>query len=59
MVIVKLVPILLENLELYGTIWVFAGASFIGLLFTIFVVRETKGTNLDLLEETPNKERVC
>lgn len=43
-------PILLENLDLDGTMWMFATVSVLGLFFTIFVVTETKGKNLDVLE---------
>lgn len=50
-VTLRLMPMLLQSLQLYGCMWLFAGVSVVGLVFTIFVVKETKGKNLDVLEE--------
>lgn len=48
----KSFPILLINFELYGCMSLFATVSVLGFLFTFFVVEETKGINLDVLEES-------
>lgn len=50
MIIMLLTPILVQHIDLYGSLWLFAFVSAVGLIFTIFVVKETKGNNLDLLE---------
>lgn len=47
--IFKLFPYFLKMLELYGCMWLFAGVTLFGLLFSVFVVKETKGKNLDVL----------
>lgn len=39
-------PILVDTLELYGCVWLFAGICFAGNLFIILVVSETNGKNL-------------
>lgn len=46
-------PVLLANFDLYGCMFMFAMVSLVGLVFTIFVVKETKGKNLDVLELKP------
>ena len=38
-------------LNVYGSIWYFAGLTFLGMLFMIFFVRETKGLT-DLEKKT-------
>ena len=30
-------------LQVYGSIWIFAGSSFVGFLFCLFFIRETRG----------------
>lgn len=47
----RLMPLLLDTLDLYGSMWLLASVSVVGLLFTIIIVKETKGKNLDLLDE--------
>jgi SP family facilitated glucose transporter-like MFS transporter 8 len=37
------------------TFWFFGGASFLGILFTIFIVPETKGKSLAEIEESLNR----
>lgn len=49
--VLSLFPIMLTSIELYGCIWFFSSMATFGLLFTIFVVKETKGKNLDVLDE--------
>lgn len=51
-VMLRLMPVILHSLQLHGCMWLFAGVSVVGLIFTIAVVKETKGKNLDVLEET-------
>lgn len=41
-------------LEVHGIMFLFACVISIGLVFTIFLVRETKGVNLDILEINGN-----
>lgn len=48
----KCFPILLINCDLYGCMALFATVSVLGFLFTLFIVEETKGINLDVLEES-------
>lgn len=43
----KTFPILLKNLNLYGVSWMCAGVCFYGILFSIFILEETKGKNLN------------
>lgn len=43
----KTFPILLQNLNLYGVSWICAGVCFYGILFSIFILEETKGKNLN------------
>lgn len=40
-----------SGLKVYGTIWYFAGLTFLGLLFVLFIMRETKGLT-DLEKKT-------
>lgn len=51
----RLMPVLLDHLDLYGSMWMFATVAMIGLVFTIIVVKETKGKNLDVFEVKPTK----
>lgn len=46
----KIMPTMLDELHLYGCMFIFAGVIFVGFVFTVFVVTETKGLNLDCLE---------
>lgn len=50
-IMLRMMPILLHSFQLYGCMWIFAGVSFVGLVFTVFVVEETKGKNLDVYED--------
>lgn len=49
-IILKIFPIMLFALDVYGSMLLFACVLIVGILFTIFVVRETKGVKLDVLE---------
>lgn len=49
--VLKVFPIMLASIELYGCMWFFSCMATLGFLFTIFVVKETKGKNLDVLDE--------
>lgn len=50
--ILKIFPFMLATMELHGCMWFFGGIVTFGLLFTLIVVKETKGKNLDVLEES-------
>lgn len=55
-VILKIFPTILITLEVDGTMLLFACVLIVGCIFTIFVVPETKGVNLDALEVDNNME---
>ena len=40
-----------SSLKAYGSIWIFAACTFIGFLFIIFVMKETRGLT-DLQKKT-------
>lgn len=46
----KAFPILQEQIGLYGCMWMFSTVAVLGLVFTSIMVQETKGKNLDTLE---------
>lgn len=46
-----LFPIMLEKFDLFGCMWFFAMVAFLGFVFILFFVEETKGKNLDQLDE--------
>lgn len=46
-----LFPMMLDKFDIFGCMWFFAMVAFLGFLFILFVVEETKGKNLDQLEE--------
>lgn len=46
----KLFPLLANTIQIYGCMAIFAAFALFGLFFTIFVIKETKGKNLDTLE---------
>lgn len=43
-------PLMLDTFELHGCMWLFACASSAGFVYTLLVVKETKGINLDQLQ---------
>ncbi|XP_055304889.1 facilitated trehalose transporter Tret1-like isoform X2 [Sitodiplosis mosellana] len=43
----KTFPILMHSVHLYGVSWICAGVCFYGILFSIFILKETKGKNLN------------
>lgn len=47
-------PVMLATFELYGCMWFFAAVSVAGFVFTLIVVEETKGKNLDQLQNNLN-----
>lgn len=49
-----LFPWLMDLIGLAACLYGFACVSFAGLMFTLFVVQETKGKNLDQLEDHDN-----
>lgn len=44
----KIYPIISDAAGLHVTLWIFAGNSLLGLLFSIFVLRETKGKSINV-----------
>lgn len=54
-IMLRLMPLLLDQLQLYGCMWLFAVVCTVGLVFTVVVVKETRGINLDVLE-VPSSE---
>lgn len=48
----KTFPLLMVSISLYGCLWMFACVSIFGIVFTVFAVTETKGSNLDTIEQT-------
>lgn len=48
---VKIFPILLEIVDIDGTLMIFGIASFWGAIFVLFVMEETSGQSLDDIEE--------
>lgn len=50
-IVVKFFPLLIQIIHLYGCMFVFAGSCFVGLLYIILFMEETKGKNLDQLKQ--------
>lgn len=49
-IMLRFFPVMLETFRLYGCMWIFACVSSAGFVFTLLVVQETKGMNLDQLQ---------
>lgn len=47
----------MDTISLYGCLWMFACVSIFGIVFTLFAVTETKGSNLDTIEQ-PNTNQL-
>lgn len=56
-IMVKLFPSMLLALELHGCMFLFAFVSVLGIIFTKFVVPETKGRNLDVLDSCTDQQK--
>lgn len=54
-IMLKIFPSMLVALDLYGCMFVFAFVNVLGILFVKFIVPETKGRNLDVLEGPENE----
>lgn len=51
----KMFPILMHELQLSGVAWICAGVCFYGILFSVFILEETKGKNLnESVPKTPS-----
>lgn len=48
-------PYLMSYLNLHGCMFLFSAVALFGVFYTIFVVPETKGKNLDVLESVERK----
>ncbi|XP_058816625.1 uncharacterized protein LOC131679891 [Topomyia yanbarensis] len=58
-IMVKAFPILLENIQIHGTVWISTAVCIVAVLIIVFLVPETKGKNLVLEEENnSSKSRV-
>lgn len=49
-IMLMIFPYLMHYLQLHGCMFLFAAVSAFGLVYTIYVVPETRGKNLDNLE---------
>lgn len=54
----KVFPILLVSIQLYGCMWIFAIICFAGAIFILLIVPETKGKNL-IVADTEDKAAVA
>ncbi|EDS32411.1 sugar transporter [Culex quinquefasciatus] len=50
-IVLKLFPTLMEQIDVYGTMWVLALICALATFFIIFVIPETKGKNLTVVKE--------
>lgn len=48
--VVKIFPLLSDSLGLYSCLWFFSGTNLVGLLFSIFILKETKGTDINIMK---------
>lgn len=55
-IMLMIFPYLLFYLDLHGCMFLFAGVSTIGVFYTIKIVPETRGKNLDSLELQEKRE---
>lgn len=55
-IMLRLMPLLLDELHMYGSMWLFAAVCLVGLVFTLAVVEETNGLNLDVLETDARRD---
>lgn len=54
----KTFPLMLACIGLHGCMFVYASVAAFGMVFTVFVMDETKGRNLDVLEVVEAKDKV-
>lgn len=47
----KLFPVIIDSFGLYVAMWICCGVCVLGVAFSIFILKETKGKNLNTLEE--------
>ncbi|ETN57863.1 sugar transporter [Anopheles darlingi] len=47
-VLVKLYPILMESIQIHGTVWISSGVCAVSVFVIIFLIPETKGKNLNI-----------
>lgn len=52
-IMLSLFPYMLDWIGLYGCMFTFASVSSLAFVFTIFVVKETNGINLDQVAKDP------
>uniref|UniRef100_A0A8W7PFV3 Major facilitator superfamily (MFS) profile domain-containing protein n=1 Tax=Anopheles coluzzii TaxID=1518534 RepID=A0A8W7PFV3_ANOCL len=51
-VTVKLYPIMMVNIHIYGTVWISSGVCAIAVVIIIFLIPETKGKNLNVQSDS-------
>uniref|UniRef100_A0AAG5DB31 Major facilitator superfamily (MFS) profile domain-containing protein n=1 Tax=Anopheles atroparvus TaxID=41427 RepID=A0AAG5DB31_ANOAO len=51
-VCVKLYPIMMETIHIYGTVWISSGVCAVAVVIIIFWIPETKGKNLNVQSES-------
>lgn len=56
---VKIFPILLEIVDIHGSLMIFGIASIAGAIFVLFVMEETSGQSLDDIEEENKTTMEC
>lgn len=47
----KTFPVLVSSLGLYSVMYIFGGVCVFGVIFGVFILTETKGKNLNKLDE--------
>ncbi len=57
-IMLKIFPSMLLVLDLYGCMFLFSFVNVIGVFFTKFVVPETKGRNLDVLDNSEKEKEL-
>lgn len=45
---VKIFPIVNDVTDLYVSLWFFSATCFVGLLYSVFILKETKGKNINV-----------
>lgn len=57
-IMLKIFPSMLVKLDLYGCMFLFSFVNVLGIFFTKFVVPETNGQNLDVMEVPENRKNM-
>ncbi|XP_052864416.1 uncharacterized protein LOC128271025 [Anopheles cruzii] len=54
-VVVKMYPILMESIQIHGTVWISSGVCAVSVFVIIFLIPETKGKNLNVQTESAKR----